>query len=257
MCSHESVIYDHHSADEICEGCGFVMNERNFGESSADLLRDAESSDWAYKMKIREQILNVCAHLQSESNVVVEETLRLYLEMLDFNEKDRSARKRLSFRRGSIDRPALAFALMEAFARQKTFLQMEVIADIFEVTPQKIIRAGKYLPSCTTSVRPSMFGVMISERLGLSFRMSKLVEELLEHIEEDRYGHNTMNLVSAVICSITDELGERSPVKISSEDMRNYFGLRTVYGIRKQMRKLPRFEIIGENEKDFRLELIL
>ena len=180
----------------------------------------------AQVLQAREIIADVCAHMHEEAPCLIDAVLHIYLEVggltlsyegcCDSEEQQSKStpqppsKKRTLINLTSINcRAKLAYALLEALARQGTPWSPLDIARRLDVHPKHILAVENKCCQPTTYSCPSQYMERICAFLGLPFYVGMLARQLCEHIEDDFYGFQPEGLVAACVLAIIEKVREK------------------------------------------------
>jgi hypothetical protein len=217
-CDHDVSTLDYTTADEICTGCGVVMNrllgnmdqimesqghpfanEPNMftrGDvnmrANGDVIVRGKEVRRADVLRVREYIMDIASRLYIDNATLVDSALHVFFGLMENNLNSLHHHRHL---------PRLALAIMEALDRQGTPKTPQTVADVVGIDPSAMLRVQR-IPGPHGIRSASNYVETVCDFARIPLGVTRLVKLVVEKLEERYYGRAPETLIGGVILSI-------------------------------------------------------
>ena len=253
-CLHLREVMDVHSDDVICQDCGLVLNSGvSLLEEGMSALELGESRVQRLELRVREDIMDVCARLYQDSSCILEDAV---VEFKKLNPSLRLNRRAKDY---------MAYSIWRAMEKQGVPRSPQDVAAAAGACSLRVLRLIESLGrggEHGARFRPSSYAEIACNLCGLPPYFAQLVKDVLLRKEGCYFGYRPETVtVSALLATLEsfrdlkrrkeEELrAERSPVDFRPFPGVSLKSLCQAYGLRERQVTMlirdwrPQFEVI-------------
>lgn len=202
-CSHENSLDDYTTGDMVCAECGLVLGRLLGGgkmtHASAHPPVYKNLSSYGEYMRIREGFMHVCSSLNVDCGLVIDNAVDMFFKLTAKSGKTPVMNKAPC---------EMAYAIWETLSRQKTPKSPLLICRICDVDPTSLLKLEKTLNLVPSYCAPSLYVEYACDCLEIPYGIAQLAKKLLEHVENEYFGHMPEALAAASILNVKKRVWE-------------------------------------------------